>query len=419
MTGDTSTPRRINWRAYFWLALATWTLLFIISFTLNRSLYQKEILEMARIQARSAIERDILFRQWNAMREGLYATVTEQQQPNPYLKVPERDVTTESGEQLTLLNPSYMTRQVHELGWEMLGLRGHMTSLQPLRPLNAPDIWEKGRLEELHQGVPEASGIQDYDGHHFMRLIKPLTAQKECLTCHSTQGYAVGDIIGALSVSVPMQPFLDIQKTHLRGMLLWHVLVWFCGIIGMGIGAYRVRDQIHKRRAAQDAVRQQALHDPLTTLPNRRLFFDRLDHALKDAKREHWPVALLYIDLDGFKDVNDTFGHNTGDVLLTQVAEALGHCIREVDTLARLGGDEFCIILTHMESEEDAPLVAQRVVDALSHDWDIDGSTCRIGASVGISIAPTDGETPSTLLKNADEAMYRVKSQGKGGFSRH
>lgn len=416
---ETRKHRRINWRIYFWIILGGWTLIFALSYVANRAQYQLEIQEMARIQARSAIDRDILFRQWNAMLGGVYVKITETQQPNRYLDVPERDITTRSGMDLTLINPSYMTRQIHELGSRVLGLRGHMTSLSPLRPQNAPDDWERNSLESFHEKAKEVSGIHDLDGKTYMRLIKPLIVAEGCLRCHADQGYRVGDTIGGLSVSVPMDSFRTIQNSHLRNILIWHVSVWLIGILIMSYGAYRLSDQIAKRRQAQEELRQQAMHDALTGLPNRRLFFDRLNQTLKRSRRDKTAIALLYVDLDGFKQVNDTFGHDIGDTLLKKVSATLMKCIREGDTLARLGGDEFCAILSHIETDDDATIVAVRIVNALKKDFNIENCQCRIGASIGISITPTDGETSAELLKNADSAMYAVKKRGKNGFLRY
>ncbi len=418
-SNDTRKHHRINWRIYFWLIFFGWTLTLTLSYVANQTQYHAEIKEMARIQTRSAIDRDILFRQWNSMVGGVYVKITATQLPNKYLTIPERDVTTRSGVDLTLINPSYMTRQIHELGSRTLGLRGHITSLSPLRPQNSPDEWERVGLEMFHNKAKEFSGIHEIDGKTYMRLIKPLIVTKGCLRCHADQGYKIGDIIGGLSVSVPMAPFYTIQNFHLKHVLIWHCSVWFIAILIMSYWAHRLSDQIKKRQYAQEELRQQAMHDVLTGLPNRRLFFDRLNQALKRSRRDKNSVALLYVDLDGFKQVNDSFGHDVGDGLLKKVSETLMTCIREGDTLARLGGDEFCAILSHIETDDDATVVAVRIVNALKKDFNIENRSCRIGASIGISITPTDGETSAELLKNADSAMYAVKKQGKDGFLRY
>ena len=169
------------------------------------------------------------------------------------------------------------------------------------------------------------------------------------------------------------------------------------------------------RRAAEEKVAYLAQFDSLTGLPNRNLLRDRLAHTMAQAARQHWCVGVLFIDLDGFKDVNDTFGHGSGDELLMRVAQRLADCISDGDTVGRQGGDEFAIVLSNMAKADDANVVAQHVLKALARPFDIGGNEVRVTASLGISIYPGDGDTPELLLKNADTAMYRAKEQGRNG----
>jgi len=159
-----------------------------------------------------------------------------------------------------------------------------------------------------------------------------------------------------------------------------------------------------------------AQFDALTGLPNRNLFRDRLALALTQAQRNTWNVGVMFVDLDGFKGVNDTYGHVTGDRLLQQVADRLRQCIRGGDTIGRLGGDEFGVILANLARGDDANLVAQEMVNVLGQPFDADGCRVAITASIGISVYPADGDNWETLLKNADAAMYLAKQQGRNGF---
>ena len=164
------------------------------------------------------------------------------------------------------------------------------------------------------------------------------------------------------------------------------------------------------------ATEHRATHDGLTSLPNRTLFADRLERALAHARRTGRPVAALFIDLDRFKDVNDTFGHAAGDVLLSAVSLRLGRCCRHEDTVARLAGDEFAILLPHMGDSTDAVVVAQRVLEALADPVTVAGERIRVGGSVGIAVFPEDGTTTDELLASADAAMYRAKENGGNGY---
>jgi len=159
-----------------------------------------------------------------------------------------------------------------------------------------------------------------------------------------------------------------------------------------------------------------ALNDPLTGLANRRLLDDRMTMALVHAHRNKSAMAVVYLDLDGFKQINDTLGHSAGDVLLKMVAERLVATVREEDTVARLGGDEFIIALWHVSGTDYAATAALRAIEAVSQPYDIEGSTVSITTSAGVSIYPIHGGDADTLMKNADSALYEAKRSGKNAY---
>ena len=175
-----------------------------------------------------------------------------------------------------------------------------------------------------------------------------------------------------------------------------------------------VRDVTDRRRSDEE-VRHQAMHDPLTGLPNRTLFNDRLAHALSRHTRTRGYVAVMIVDLDGFKIVNDSLGHLTGDALLVAVAQRFQVSLRDFDTIARLGGDEFAILVEDLDAPDHAGRVAQRTIDALAEPLQLPDRSIAIGASVGIALPDADG-TAEQLLSNADAAMYRAKRDGKGCY---
>ena len=159
-----------------------------------------------------------------------------------------------------------------------------------------------------------------------------------------------------------------------------------------------------------------ALKDPLTGLANRRLLAERMSMALDHARRNQSALAVVYLDLDGFKQVNNTLGHSAGDGLLQMVAARLLATVREEDTVARLGGDEFIMGLWHLSSPDDAATVASKVIEVVSQPYDIEGQTVRITASAGIGIYPVHGEDADTLMKSADLALYETKRAGKNAY---
>ncbi len=160
-----------------------------------------------------------------------------------------------------------------------------------------------------------------------------------------------------------------------------------------------------------------AKHDSLTELPNLRGTSENFNHTLAVAQRGGFHVGALFIDLDEFKSVNDTFGHATGDLVLKTVAERLLHCVRGSDFVGRIGGDEFLVILSHVQHPEDAGLVAKNIIKKISQPIKAGKDECRIGASIGIAIFPEHGNDAATLINAADEAMYEVKSIGKNTFA--
>lgn len=169
---------------------------------------------------------------------------------------------------------------------------------------------------------------------------------------------------------------------------------------------------ITEQALAEEQVWHAAHHDHLTGLPNRRHFLDRLDQEVKHAKRSNQPLFLLYVDLDGFKEVNDSFGHEAGDAVLREAAKRLLACVREEDTVARLGGDEFTVIIAGAKQRDDVELVAQHFRDALSSPFRIAERTAHLSASIGISSYPYDATSADALLDAADRAMYEAKKAG-------
>ncbi len=173
-----------------------------------------------------------------------------------------------------------------------------------------------------------------------------------------------------------------------------------------------VRD-ITERKRTEEKIAHLAHYDYLTDLPNRALFLDSLEHSVSLAKRNKFKVAVLFLDLDGFKKVNDTLGHDAGDLLLQEVSKRLKVTIRASDTVARVGGDEFIFVLNEIGSDENAALMANKIITALSELFELKGQRCHVGGSIGISLYPDGSKDPETLIKQADDAMYLAKQSGK------
>lgn len=173
---------------------------------------------------------------------------------------------------------------------------------------------------------------------------------------------------------------------------------------------------ITQRKLLEEHLKKMAHYDVLTGLPNRALFHDRLHQAVSEALRRQSRLAILFVDLDNFKPVNDTLGHDMGDLLLQQAAGRLRECVRESDTVARMGGDEFTIIIADVQESEDATIVAAKVLASLAAPFVLKDRECIIGASIGVAVYPDHGSDPEILIKHADAAMYIAKEQGRNRY---
>jgi len=572
MTSDTSTDEAHPWRTVALVYLCG-ALLFGPLLALEWRLIDDSVAAIARERGAAMFSLIETTREWNARHGGVYVLVDEDTPPNPYLQYPGRDLETVDGKRLTMVNPAYMTRQIADLTLHGNGVHLHITSLRPIRPQNQPDAWETRALEQFEAGAAEMQVLVDTDGGPAYRYMAPLRVHAACLQCHATQGYAVGDIRGGISVTMPASVLVARRdELRWRAALLYaaafllavglvHGLVWanrryvrvvrainarqehlietrtreladanqrlagevdmhqrserglvasearyraifdstlegimvldaaWCivqvnaafteitgyaadevigrtpSMLGSGrhdaaffAGIYAVLAEtgrwqgeiwnrrkdgdlyvqwmsavrigasaapegyvatmtdITSRKKAEEKLRFRADHDALTGLPNRSLFDDRLQSAMASALRHGERFALILVDLDGFKGVNDRHGHLAGDTLLVEVGQRLLACVRGSDTVARFGGDEFAVILGEVDGREDAAEVAGRICAAMAAPFELSGAVARIGASVGIVLGPDAEADAETLQRRADAALYAVKRSGGGGF---
>ena len=694
-----------------------WTGAIVASLVWNIAQVRELVLEQAQIELRANLHKDLVFRNWATRHGGVYVPVTPQTQPDPYVaNMPERDVLTPSGRLLTLINPALMVRQFNELATESYGARGHLSSLNPINPLNLPDAWEAEALVKFSTGIEEVTGIARIEGEPYLRLIRPMIMGQACLACHIQQGYQEGDLAGGVSVSVPLAPLNAAADRRINGLALGHGGLWLLGVIGIGVSARQVRrrivehEAIHhalvehedrtrailgasldgiiainaddeiidwshqaeqtfgwprdeamgrllsetiipqrfraqhlagvkrsleqspensttvligrrvelvglhrdghefpieisiarimaagvpcfsayvrdisERKATEDKInrdyhtqrvlaelletsmrpdpfaqrlqvslelilstpwlalkgsgsifladaesgdlhmaamhglsakieqacatvkmgyclcgraaetrellfvdciddrhdvripdmaphghycapilfddallgvlnlyvdahhrqtpeerqfitaaahaiggmirrhqteqqlRHHAYHDGLTKMPNRTLFMDRLEQCLHFGKRHpELRCAVLFLDIDRFKTINDSLGHTMGDQLLLEVSARIRTCVRPEDTVARMGGDEFTVLLEDVVEPADALRVSDRLHTALQPPIMLEGREIFVSASIGIAIAARNDRNAPDLLRDADTAMYRAKSQGTG-----
>jgi two-component system NtrC family sensor kinase len=242
-----------RWRALHWILGSFWTLLVASSLTWNLETHRKNALHFAVSFGRIAFEKDILYRRWNAAVSPLYMRMGQDTPPNPHLDgVADRDIVTPSGLPLTLVNPAYMTRMVHELGETQSGVRSRLVSLRPLRPQNAPDPWESQALTRLEAGAEEVAELQSLaEGQPYMRLIRPLHTEQACLRCHGKDGYQLGDLRGGISIAVPLRLADEALKHDYWFIALWHLVLWLSGGVGFWVLGRRVVRHLRDRELAE------------------------------------------------------------------------------------------------------------------------------------------------------------------------
>ncbi len=315
------------------------------------------------------------------------------------------------------------------------------------RPRNADNMADDFELEMIQyfKDNPEETDkfIQKEDVYYY---TKPLLIQQSCLRCHGKRedaipsirdkyenayDYKLGEIRGLLNIKIKERDFFaamyyDFAETLISAILLYII---FLLIIYILIKKMRAKEEQYTKqletdiatktyeiKKQKDILFDQAHHDALTGLPNRILFNDRLEHGIEQAKRHKTEIALFFIDLDHFKQINDSLGHQVGDKMLVAVTERLKAKIRKEDTLARLGGDEFTIIIEDMKEIQDVSHLAQKILEVLRQPVHIEGHTLYISCSIGISLYPQDDIDANNLIKYADAAMYKAKEEGRNNF---
>lgn len=245
---------------YLWVMAAAWaivgTAVLIVSLVWNIARHYQETLQLALHEARTVCNKDLSFYRWAIEHNGIFVPTNEKIQPNPYLAhLPEYSGTSLSGQPLTLINPEYMIRQVYEVHSREHGALGHITSLNPIRPENAADPWERKALKAFERGATEVSSLEEIDGEQYLRLMRPMITEEGCLECHAAQGYKLGDIRGGISVSVPIAPLLAISSSHIVTFWFAHVVLWFFGLSGAFLGTYWVTKSIREREQAEARTR--------------------------------------------------------------------------------------------------------------------------------------------------------------------
>jgi len=315
------------------------------------------------------------------------------------------------------------------------------------RPRNVDNMANDFELEMIQYFKDNPEDTDNFiQKEKVFYYTKPLLIKQSCLQCHGKRedaipsirekyenayDYKLGEIRGLLNIKIKERDFFaamysDFTETLIAAIFLYIIFLIIIYILIKQVRAKEeqytkqleadIATKTHEIKKQKDVLYDQAHHDALTGLPNRVLFNDRLEHGIEQAKRHKTEIALFFIDLDHFKQINDSLGHPIGDRVLVAVTERLKAKIRKEDTLARLGGDEFTIIIEDIKEIEDISLLAQKILNVLIQPIHVEGHTLYISCSIGISLYPRDDTNADNLIKYADTAMYRAKEEGRNNF---
>jgi diguanylate cyclase (GGDEF)-like protein len=254
----------------------------------------------------------------------------------------------------------------------------------------------------------------DKDQHYF-------ALQKNAPLLKSIMDKAIVSITGIEKQTIYEKWFSINVETGYNKMVVMRIstqigLILLLIIIFIVLWNRRLHSEIKSRKQLEEQMKHMAMHDELTGLANRMLLKDRIINAINVHQRNKLQMALLFIDLDGFKNINDNYGHDVGDELLIQVAKTLSNCVRKSDNVVRFGGDEFVLLLTGLHSKEEARYIAEKVLVAMRKPFTLSAASAKISCSIGIAMYPDDGESDIELVKTADTLMYDAKSAGKNHY---
>lgn len=273
------------------------TSIFLFSWSWNYSRSKHNLLEYAKIEASASYNKDLLYRRWASMHGGVYVPISSHTPPNPNLLfIAERDITTDSGKQYTLVNPAYMTRQVHEIAEKQYGVKGHITSLNPLRMDNKPDKWESEALKQFETGKREVYSIEKIDSVEYLRYMKAMITESSCLKCHAHQNYKLGDVRGGISVSVPMGKYHEVLKTEIKDLTISHLIIYLA-TIGVSFWFYeRLMREMKNRNVIQEKLQ---LSEKMLQQQNKEYL--RLNEDYKQQNRELLAAKIKAEESDHLK----------------------------------------------------------------------------------------------------------------------
>ena len=365
-------------------------------------------------QAKALFQQVILIRRWVTGYGGVYVEVKSGVNPNPFLTslpgLKVNIVDKDNNKQYTLRNPGLVTREMSQLSTEAEGYSFHVSSLKPVNvETNSPDAFERASLLRFEQGVRETFMIEQRPSGPVYRYMAPLAYETTCNRCHSNQRYKVGDIRGGISVSIPMKEV--VAKMRMNRLLTAASAVLVLGLL-LGLLAVINNRFLKALREAQEKLVEMATIDALTGLLNRRAGLERVEEELSRHQRSERAFACLLLDIDRFKKINDTYGHQAGDAVLSEFGATLRRHVRRHDIFCRYGGEEFLLLLP--DTSASAALATAEKIRAVTAATPtiFAGRQITVTTSIGISMMQGD-ETAKAMIARADAALYEAKNSGR------
>ena len=420
-----------NLLIFFIILLVISFSIFIIKYINDTKNEYQVISENMLFQQSSTLFNNIVtVRKWSSDHGAVYVKSHKGIEPNPYLK--NNHTYTKDNELLIKINPAWMTRQLSDISNKSEDFYFKITSLEPINPINIPDAFEKKALNDLEKNKDKKFFTSIEENKYS--LLGYLKAEPSCLECHAHQNYKVGDIMGGLRISVPIDTYkqnieiLDSKTDFLYTITILTSLV-FILIISFTINSIYSRElnieklnktlekKVNKRTKELSEANKKLLEistmDYLTNLPNRRHFFEMGLKSLHIAKRKNSDLSIICIDIDFFKNINDTYGHNIGDEVLKLITQNMNKYIRKSDIIARIGGEEFSILLNNT-NEENAYNLAEKIRSHIeSLTYKNDKIEIKTTISLGISQLKKEDNDLDSIIIRADKALYEAKNTGR------
>lgn len=392
-----------------WIVAVAWTGIMVGLYLWASHAEREHLSRLAALRAESIANHTQALRGWIGGHGGVYVEIQSGEEiPSLTGNMPESEVITSSGRKLTLLSSSSVLGKISkEFKSGIGGDRVRLTSKHPMNPDNAADQWEAKAIDALEGGAKKVEGFVNDDTGNMYRIMYPMLLQERCLRCHEYLANTTTTIVGALSVTVDKVPYDRQYDKILRQLSLGYFGIWIMGIIGF-ITFGTMGSRLLRR------IEYASTHDGLTGLKNRREIENYLNMECDRSERYQKHLSVMMLDVDHFKQVNDTYGHQVGDEALRVVAEVIRKTIRKTDIAGRYGGEEFLVIAIET-SPEGASILAGNLRAAIKAAVIplFDNKSLRLTVSIGVASLSPERQSIGALVGSADKALYLAKESGR------